>query len=70
MADLEWEWLLFPQRNGRTWLRFTLTYQASGGSPFFRELLGTRVQFLNFADSALRALQNMFEQPDESKEQT
>ncbi len=67
MADLEWEWLLFPQRNGRTWLRFTLSYQADGGSPFFRELLGTRVQFLNFADSSLRALRDLFEEPAESE---
>ena len=62
MSGLEWEWLLFAQRNGRTWLRFTLSYQAEGGSPFFRELLGTRVQFLNSADSALRAVRTMFEE--------
>jgi hypothetical protein len=61
MTDLEWEWLLFPQSSGRTWVRFTLTYQAAGGSPFFREMVGTRVQFLNFADSALAALRNMYE---------
>ena len=65
MSGLEWEWLLFPQKNGRTWLRFTLTYQADGGSPFFKELLGTRVQFLNFADSALRAVRDMFDQQGE-----
>jgi hypothetical protein len=69
MADLEWEWLLFPQRNGRTWLRFTLTYQADGGSPFFRELLGTRVQFLNFADSALNALRDMLEEQSMDEQQ-
>lgn len=62
MTDLEWEWLLFPQKSGRTWVRFTLTYQADGGSAFFREMVGTRVQFLNFADSALTALRAMYEE--------
>ena len=66
MTDLEWEWLLFPQRSGRTWVRFTLTYQAEGGSAFFREMVGTRVQFLNFADSALTALRAIYE--DEAEE--
>jgi hypothetical protein len=61
MTDLEWEWLLFPQSSGRTWVRFTLTYQADGGSAFFREVVGTRVQFLNFADSALAALRTRYE---------
>jgi len=61
MTDLEWEWLLFPQTSGRTWVRFTLTYQAGRGSAFFREMIGTRVQFLNFADSALTALRAMYE---------
>ena len=61
MSELEWEWLLSEQSNGRTWLRFTLSYQADGGYPFVREVLGTRVQFLNFADSALKSLQSKFE---------
>jgi len=67
MTDLEWEWLLFPQTRNRTRVRFTLTYDAAGGSPFFRELIGTRVQFLNFADTALAALRAMYEDEHEGE---
>ena len=56
MEDIEWEWLLYTRGSNRTSLRFTLSYDASGGMPFFRELVGTRVQVLNTADTSLRTL--------------
>ena len=56
MTGIEWEWRLFRRPLGGTRLRFTLTYEAAGGLPFFQELVGTRMQVLNLAESWLRAL--------------
>lgn len=56
MTGIEWEWLLYARGSSRASLRFTLSYDAGGGMPFFRELVGTRVQVLNTADTSLRTL--------------
>ena len=63
MTDIEWEWRLFRRPLGGTRLRFTLTYEAVGGMPFFQELVGTRMQVLNTAESWLRALRSFGEGP-------
>lgn len=59
MRGVEWEWRLFGRSSGFTTVRFTLSYQARGGLPFFRELVGTRLQVLNMADSSLQNLRAM-----------
>lgn len=61
MTDIEWEWRLFRRASGGTRLRFTLTYEAAGGMPFFQELVGTRMQVLNLAETWLRALRSFGE---------
>ncbi len=61
MTDIEWEWRLFRRPRGGTRLRFTLTYEAAGGMPFFQELIGTRMQVLNLAESWLQALRSFGE---------
>ena len=61
MKNLEWEWRIWGRPTGNCTLSFTLTYTAAGGAAFFRELLGTRLQVLNLADSSLKALQAMAE---------
>lgn len=61
IMDLEWEWRIWGRSTGYSTVTFTLMYSASGGMPFFRELLGTRMQVLNMADSSLRALRAMAE---------
>ena len=61
MTDIEWEWRLFRRAGGGTRLRFTLTYEAAGGMPFFQELIGTRMQVLNLAESWLQALRSFGE---------
>ena len=61
MTGIEWQWLLFGRPGGGTDLRFTLSYEAEAGLPFFRELTGTRIQGLNMADSSLLALRAMAE---------
>jgi uncharacterized protein YndB with AHSA1/START domain len=59
MTHIEWEWRLFRRPLGGTRLRFTLTYEAAGGIPFFQELIGTRMQVLNTAESWLQALRSL-----------
>ncbi len=59
MKGVEWGWRLFGRSSGFTTVRFTLSYQARGGLPFFRELVGTRLQVLNMADTSLQSLRAM-----------
>lgn len=61
MRDIEWEWRIWGRPTGNSTVTFTLTYRAEGGMPFVRELLGTRLQVLNMADSSLQALRAMAE---------
>ena len=61
MHDVQWEWRIWGRPTGNSTVTFTLTYSAPGGLPFFRELLGTRLQVLNMADSSLHALRAMAE---------
>ena len=61
MEGLEWEWRIWGRPTGNSTVTFTLTYSAAGGMPFFRELVGTRLQVLNMADSSLQALRAMAE---------
>jgi uncharacterized protein YndB with AHSA1/START domain len=61
MQDVEWEWRIWGRPTGISTVTFTLTYRAAGGMAFFRELLGTRLQALNLADTSLQALRAMAE---------
>jgi hypothetical protein len=69
MRGVEWEWRIWGRPTGNSTVTFTLMYSAEGGLPFFRELLGTRLQVLNMADSSLKALGSMAAGTEPTSEQ-
>jgi hypothetical protein len=60
IEGVEWQWLIYDRGRACS-VRFTLTYETGTGMALVQDLVGTRLQVLNAADSSLQALRAMAE---------